>query len=480
MNKRTLLILTALAVLGAVWRSYPHLTIPDLMPSDEYHYWFLLQYLVIYHRPYGGLFVPPLQLYIMWFLHSFFNIEVLTLCKYTNPVIGGLMVFPFYFFLSAFLDCRRSLYGSSLLIASENLFYRTCYFGTTEALGIFFMFLFLGLYLRRRYIYSIPFLIFTIMSHVVPFLFSVGYVSIRLLSNRRMWPVSIAILVGTVTFILSPFSPHKVQATNLLSGALHFSPSNLFLYSPRELIGVGAVSYLGLVVMGCNVPLRFWRWKEPQRTIFILSALAFIGAWLMYNTRVASPRRFLTYTAIALIPALVSSNTKRWVYPIVFVSMLSAPLLGGVNNFVWLSDSLTKPEVIALQWLDTNGYFANTTHKDWFGDRAVMQYISSRISLECFSNRSSTVVNPDWVKATKTLQDQKQFILNSTTDQQPWRYVFLSERMRRNAYFVITDWVRGTRSEMYHISVHDVWQDDHDWRMIYNHGGVVIYRRVDT
>jgi len=483
MNRRTLLILIGLAAAGTAWRSYPHLTIPDLMPSDEYHNWFFLQYLVTRHQPYGGWFVPPLQLYIMWGVNLLTKIDILTLCKYTNPVVGGLMVFPVYFFLSSFLNRWQSILGCVLFMASENMFYRTCYFGSTEALGIVFMFVFLGLWLRGRRLLSLLVLPLIALSHVAPLLFAIGYVTLQFLYSRRTIPLALATLFMTVGFIMGPLSPHRVQTMNILSGALHFSPSNLFLYTPMELASVGIVSYLGLVMLMCNVSLRFWKWREPSRSMFILSLLAFACAWLLYNTRVASPRRFLTYTAIAVIPVFVSRKRRKWVYPVVISAMLAAPLLGGTNNFVWLSDSLTQPEVKALQWLDANGYFSNTTHKDWFGDRAVMQYVSARISLEGLTNRTMIVVNPDWVGATQMLLGQEAFIQDKTENEtktpQGWSYVFLSERMRHNAYFVITDWVRGTRSETYHVPIVDKWSGDPSWVSIYNQSGVVIYEKVE-
>ena len=149
---KVFMVLTVLAAIGILWRSYPHLSVPDLMPSDEYHNWIFVYWLVNYGKPLSFFYTPHLEFYLMYLVHLLTGLDVLTLCKFTNPVIGGLSVFPFYFFASKPLGKRKGLLASLLFTFSEPMFYRSCYFGSTETLGLFFMFTFLGLYLRKKYV----------------------------------------------------------------------------------------------------------------------------------------------------------------------------------------------------------------------------------------------------------------------------------------------------------------------------------------
>ena len=71
---------------------------------------------------------------------------------------------------------------------------------------------------------------------------------------------------------------------------------------------------------------------------------------------------------------------------------------------------------------------------------------------------------------------------NSTSTQPidyPWKYIFLSERMRNRAFFLIRDSINGTRSIEIRIPFVDVWQNDTRFQVIYDKDGVIIYEKMD-
>lgn len=465
--------LIILAAVGILWRMYPRFLIPSILPTDEYNMLNIVARLVNCGnlcRPFHNSY---LEVYLIYAIHLLLKIDVWKTALFINPIIGGLSVFAFYFFVSGVLDRERSLLASVLFTFSEAHFYRTCNFGSTEALGLFLMFIFFGLYFRHRFTLASLFLLIIPFAHTLPFVFSVSIVLVHLLLRRGS---QTSILVISMLLVIM----FIVTLTGLLPAAMsrmltllvsNFSLSDTFMYSVPEVL-VYLPCFSGVVVMSVMVLLKFKEWNEICKIFFFVSVVGMIVSLLCYG--IVSPVRFLVYITIPLI-FVVSEHVKdRKFFALLVVVMVASPLVDGLDRIVLVPDSITAVEIEAVEWIMNEGYFTGkgkpgynyTRYGTWFFDSTVHYYVCwyggvNRMSYETFLNYKDR--NASW-----------EFQLGQAY--QPC-YVFLSERMKKGA-FIVDWWENGTRirrSVVKRVPIEDIWKDDLNFREIYNKNGVVIY-----
>ncbi len=503
---RPWLILLILAVIGTLWKSYPHLMIPDLLPSDEYNNWVLLEVMIREGRSFDFLLSPQLQYYLMYLVHLATGISSKVLFRWTNSIIGGLSVFAFYYFASGFMDKEHALYSSVLYTFSEPFFYRSAFLGSTEILGITFMFIFLGFYLRKQYIKMVPLILVSAYIHLAPFVLGISILVADLVINKKK--IRSALIIGGAVFLLifGPFSPHRKQKIEILSAPFKsISVKNFFIYSLNELIIIGGLCYLGFIALASVTIPRIKLWNRTELIILFISTAFMLFSWLSYNSMIFSPRRMIVYMVIPMITFASRIIKKPLVYLLIISLMVIAPPLKGTQTFIWVNDAITTPELEAIRWLSENGYFDISEWYIWFSDRTVTQAVNPYIffmrpdrdpesasyntkeeadrmnefvsevhrAYEEFLNYTDEPIptpSPDPDEPDIKVQDP---IVDS-----PWKYVFLSERMKKQAFFLIRDPIGGDRSKEVRRPIEDIWVNHTYFTEIYNKDGVIIYEKT--
>lgn len=516
---RSPLVLIILAVVGVIWNSYPHLMIPDLLPSDEYNNWVLLEVMIREGRAFDFLLSPQLQYYFMYLVHLATGVSSKFLFRWTNGIIGGFSVFAFYYFASGLIDKENALYSSVLYTFSEPFFYRSCFLGSTEILGITFMFVFLGLYIRKKHVLMVPLILVSAYIHLAPFVLGISFLVADLVINKKR--VRTALIIGGAVLLLvfGPFSPHRKQKIEILSAPFKsISINNFFIYSFNELIIIGGLSYLGFIALGSVTLPRIKSWNKTELIILSISTSFMIFSWLSYNSMIFSPRRMIVYMVIPMITSASRIIKKPFMYLLIISLMIIAPPLKGTQTFVWANDAITKPELEAIDWLSENGYFDRSEWYFWFSDRTVTQAVNPylffvRPDRDPESASYNTKEEADRINefVSEVHRDYEEF-LNYTTElttiansnstdspptnttnppdpsskteetdpivESPWKYIFLSDRMMKQAFFLIRDPINGERSKEVRRPIEDIWKDHPYFIEIYNKDGVIIYEKT--
>jgi len=412
-------------------------------------------------------------LYVIQLLSGF---DVLKLCLFANPIIGGLSVFTFYFFVSGVLDNRKSLLATVLFTFCETHYYRTCHFATTESLGLFLMFLFLGFYLRNQAVPALLTLVVMPFAHTLPFIFSVGVVTVHLLLSGGKRTIILVMFVFLALFLATGI--HTKQTVEVLSELIvSFRWSNIFIYDMSDFLKY-FLCYSGVIAMSVMVALKFREWEQQEivRSLFLASIAGMVISLFFYTTSLGPPR-FLVYFSLPLIIMIVGNIRNEKNLVILVAVMIASPMMGGLNNVVWVADSITTEEIVAFEWFEERGYFLvggdfgynYTLFGNWFYDSTIQHYV------ELYTGRN-------WMGYPCFLNYKDK---NATLEEQPGRavhphYVFLSERIRSNGLFIDTmkNGVRRKRSLVVRVPIEDIWRGDPMWREIYNRGGVVVYENM--
>lgn len=482
-------ILLGLAIVGTLWKSYPHMIIAELLPSDEYNNWVLLEVMIREGKAFDLLLSPQLQYYMMFLLNQITGINSITMFRWANGIIGGFSVFSFYYFCSAMLDKRQAIIASTLYTFSEPFFYRSCFLGSTEILGITLMFVMFGLYLRKKYLHILPFTLFSAFIHLAPFVFGLVSIVTPFLLSRKTLPKAALVVVAMVLLIFGPFSPHRKQKLEIFSSATNsISLQNLFIFSLPELLTKGLLSYLGFVALALITLPRIREWNKTEKSLLLISTSFMMLSWIGYNAMIYSPRRMIVYMVIPMLTSIVRFITNpKGLLLIVSLMILSPPLMG-TQSFVWVYDSITESELEAIDWLVENNYFAESEWHKWFSDRPITQAINPHIFFfrpdrDPASASVSTQEELEYLnKFVDKIHEFYEAFLNGSEskveDDFPWNYVIISERMKKRSFYLVRDPAGGTRSKEIRIPTKDVWKDDPRFKEIYNMNGVVIYEKT--
>lgn len=470
--RREYIYLLALVFVAILWRMYPRTLVPHMFPADEFRTLACVLELMKGNFV-GSLRLPHLEFYLVYGLNRLFGVDILKISFLINPVIGGISVLGFYFLAVKIIPKKDALWATTLFAFSETHLYRTCHFGSTEALGILFMLLFFGFYLRKQWGAACVLLIVMPFAHMLPFVFSVASIIVYTILNKGSRISILAMLGLIVVMAVAPFGLHKFLTTHVLTGLLSsFSWFNIFVYPTPELVTF-LPYYSGFVIMSVVAILRVKEWGIVTKSLFFTSMVGIFISLLCYNSAVISPVRILVYMTIPLIYVTAKTIKDRRVLIFLVVVMMVGPLMGGLDRVIWVSDSITIEEMDAIEWATEEGYFKRreefgfnyTRYGDWFFDTTIWQYMhlcsgKGWMGYEVFLNYNNK--SSSWI-----YQPGKVY--------QP-SYVFLSERIRRDGFFLDRGWDNTyIRSVVNHVPIEDIWESDPKWREIYNKGGVIIY-----
>lgn len=464
LKDKTFVSLTVLAAVGILLRAYPHTTIPDLMPDDEYYRWLYFDHLIRTGQSAENvLLTPHLQFYLMYAVYLATEVNKLILFKYVNAVIGGVAVFAFYFMCAGLMNSKKAIYASMLYTFSEAMFYRSCYFGTTEPLSLLWMFLFFSFCLRKKFKSAAPLAVLMSVTHSLPFFFSAAMIATPLLIKKKTLPITMIVLLLFGLFLISPLSPDQRQTHHLISRlSQSFNLKNVFIYNLTDLLSGLLLYYPGTFLLGLFSIFKFQKSSRFEQIFLLLACSAAFFSLLFYNTAIFSPVRFIPYAFIPLSIFFANNYDEKILYFIIITAMLTAPYLGGglqeVHN---INDSLTAEEVDALNWLKENGYLKQGMNSTWWCDEPIRQYLAGV---------TYAYGKPFFYPPIRDLLNSTNIIGKN------FQYVFISERMEKQAFFLERE-PFIERSAETRVSAVDVWKNNSDWIEIYNKNGVKIYAR---
>ena len=449
MNKKILIILLILSISCFVWRLYPRMLVPRIFPSGEYINIVYVLWLVRSGGiPFDAFHNPHLGFFLVYFISLFIKIEVHQIMFTINPILSGLTVIPFFFFASKILNNKRqALIASIFFTFSETVFYRTCHYGSNEALGLFLMFTYLAVYLqvtRLRYkLLSISILMTIPFAHVLPFIFGVVFTTLDLFLKKRK-VIVICLIITSIICIFNPiFPPHRFVASVFTGSLSSISLEKIFLYNFSDVVN-NIPFFMGLVCMFLLSLFSYKKSSKLEKGTFLIVLFAVPLSLLLYSAMSMGPTRLLIYISIPLFTMTARILDKRKCVVIIIVSlMIMSPLIGGVNHIFWLSDSITQDEIDAIEILGSQGFFDSKKATYWYGDLPVKQYLNTYWN-------SSLVYNPTPY----------------------YTHIFLSERMEKQGFFLEPNY-EGGRSIEIRGPVKDVWQtNETGWEDWYHDHGV--------
>lgn len=453
MNKKIALCLFILFVVGMLWKLYPRMLVAAMFPSDEYINIGYVLYLVKHAgNPFDAFHNPHLGYFLVYFISLITKIEVHQIMFSINPIIAGLTVVPFFLFASKILNNKKqALIASVFFTFSETMFYRTCHYGSNEALGLFLMFTYLAMYLNftniRRKLLSIPILILIPFAHLLPFIFAIVFTTLDLFLKKRKIVV-LGLIIASVLFIFNPiFPPHRFVASVFSGNLSTISLEKIFLFSFSEIIRV-VPFFMGLTAMLVLCLFSYKKSSKLEKSLLLLMLFSIPLSLLLYSTRMVGPTRLLLYVSIPLfiMTARILDKKKCVVILITFLMVMS-PLIGGINRFTWVSDSITQNEIEAIEFLSSQGFFDSKKATYWYGDLPVRQYFSTY----CGSN---IVYNPTPIGY--------------------YSHIFLSERMEKQGFFLEPNY-EGGRSIEIRRPIIDIWaRNETGWKDWYYEQGMIL------
>jgi hypothetical protein len=213
---------------------------------------------------------------------------------------------------------------------------------------------------------------------------------------------------------------------------------------------MGTISMLFLCLVS------FKNASKLEKLVLVLIFLGIIPSLLLYNTRLIAPTRLLAYMSIPLYTMTARILTespfryvskKTFAIVLIVILMLSSPVIGGLNKFVWINDSITDKELQAINYLSSKELFNNDGGTYWYADLPVKQYISAYWG-----------GSVDYKYQNKTIC---------------FHYVFLSERMEKNGFFITI--VSGRRTVEERRPVIDIWaHNETKWQDYYYEEGLIL------
>jgi len=201
-----------------------------------------------------------------------------------------------------------------------------------------------------------------------------------------------------------------------------------------------------------------------------------------------SPRRMIVYMVIPMLTSVVKIVKQPMIYVGIVALMVLSPPLMGTQSFVWVNDAITRPELEAIDWLVENNYFNESDWQNWFSDRPITQAINPHI----FFFRPERDPASASVNSTKELERVNTFVSEvhmeyaeflANGDSTPlvnysWRYIIISERMKKQSFYLVRDTINGTRTKEVRVPTLDLWKEDPNFLVIYNKKGVIIYEKT--
>jgi len=366
--------------------------------------------------------------------------------------------------------------GCTLWAVSEIAYYRSAYFGSTETLGFFFALTAFAFYQRKKYLFVLPFLALSVLSHLLPPVFIVGVMfadQFVVASNKRRVIVIVALIVSILLFY-SPLNPHQRLVTNLSLANLlaGLKLSNLWLYSFGELLQ-GLIMFGGLVSLGC-VAVYSWVYNQRNRLMdvyFIVAVGLFAFSWINYMPNVFSPPRLTYYFLIPFIYYAVKVLDYKRLAVLSVISLISISILTPIVLFT--GDALTREEYLFIDNLNME----NFTNQEWFVDyplRVSLRTSSLVVNLTIGSNTTLVMISPTISLNTTQLMNLSLDFLDPLNPR--FKMVLLTPRMSNmGLYFVFNE----GRTIHVRKPIEDYWADNPLWELIKEENGIKLYRKLE-
>ncbi len=470
------------------YRAYLHLFISQgWIPCDEIINYITINNLVKIGQPVNLSYYPQgmhFLIYGIWMLFlGCLNPEVL--CKFFNPFVSALTVPVFYLLLRQFVDKENALLSSVVFAFCEAHLYRSANFGSSETLGFLLMLTSFYLYIKKKYIPSIISLAIVYEVHLLPFFF--GFAVLSLNTIVKYWSKKTLLILGSFTSVVlglfyTNMFPYQRQLGFIspTSFITRVNFGNVILFSLNELVTYGLI-FSGSVLV---VLISTWSFKKSNSftKIWLLTAITSALILLItYSALTLGPYRLLIYISVGfvLLYSFVKIPFKKLVTVIIIIVMFISPFLGGWQLIFRAYDTVTQEEIQAIEWAvktQNTTYIVEgqpiclTNSPFIAADYPIIEYWNLYLL-------PSSVLNStfDYKTYGAHVNVRNDYLEGNQSLEYLFYYVFLSDRMEKNAFF--EEW-KGIRTFQYHQPVSDRWFNNPNWEQIYNVNDVKIYRRI--
>jgi hypothetical protein len=455
-----------LAVVGFLIRAYPHLfLIPRWIIEETYNYQTVRDLIFTGSSPQVG-FYPMFEHQVIYWVWVLTRIDPVTLSQYANPVFGALTAIPLYYVLRHYLSAKQSLLGCALWTFSEAAFYRTAYFGSTEALGFLLSLGALAAYQRKRYIFVAPLLLVGALSHLLPTAFITGVVfaDFFLKAQLKQRLLILGVVIITIIVFFSPLNPHQRILNSITPSAFLKGFGSFGIYSAYDLLN-GLLIFGGFAALAVSALIG---WIDPPKSrlmmIYLaLAAAVFIFSWVDYQPNIFAPPRLTFYF---LVPFIYYSS--RWV-GVKEVAMICAVCLMaswyGIPTMLLTKNTATLEEFEALTEIAEMKLIGNPGW--WLSDYPITTSLSlyaTNVGLwETTTNSTALIQRAGKVRTA----------FNTTDFIYPYQYILISDRMLNEGGFFIEN--TPQRSGRVVLTVRDIWATAPLWSLIYEGHGVRVY-----
>jgi len=475
-----LLCVALLVELSILFKSLPRTLVDSWIYAEEIHVYMIVADMLHSGQSSSSGFVPNLEQHIVIYISKLLNMNVDAVCYYINPVIISLAIIFVFAFVKNITNKTDALIISTLFAFSESIFYRSAHFGSTEALGILFMFATLYAYSNHWYALTAALTAIIPFAHLLPFLFTVAVIVLHrmMIGHKKEKLVALSIGLLAILYVLSPFNTH-VRLHNVLNFASLFSSikiSNLQLYSITDLLhGIKIFAGTFCLIL-CFIFYLYKLYKKEtilQENDYVFVSMLLVSvslicwSWIAYNKHIFAPPRLTAYLTIPLSYFFTKSinrkTLKTFATCVLAVVMLFASF-SSLNDMLYINHAITTDEVYAIQTLADAGHIKNLS--EWWSD-----YTANTMLL--FYENNTFYWNEE-LNETKAANNTNALVNFITKDSTRFNYVFLSERIKNDAFFIV---MNGTRSTHIETHIKDRWNSSDEWIQIYNNDTVVVYKR---
>jgi len=208
-----------------------------------------------------------------------------------------------------------------------------------------------------------------------------------------------------------------------------------------------------------------------------ITMIGFIVGWMSYSPHLIAPPRILTYFVVPfsfyLVKLLTKKNMNQTVIVVCAVMVLSA--LSSMNQMIYLDTSITEGEYLAVEELSELGLITNLP--DWWTDYTINSALFYKINRTIKWTLDTNFTIIENVKTDRTDFYNEALNSNETIKQFSYKYVFISERMKTQAFFLTQNTPDSLRGSHIRINIIDLWKNNPNWVLIYEKHGVLVYEK---
>jgi len=499
MDNKIILLLLFSIICGFAIRIYPHTQVYRFMNEEPYNYITVDEILTTGITKNQG-FYPIFEHQVIAYFSQIFHIDPISLSIIFNPLISALTAIPIFLIFRKYLKDGQSLLISLFWCLSEAVFYRSAGFYTTEPLSLFFMFFALYFYTRKNYVGVASFAVLSLITHLLPFAFLSATIFAEkfIFGSRKFQIISILGIVSTAIFVYSPLNPYRriVSILDINYMMSKFNIGNIFNLYDLNTLKSGVMLFYGtliliVITMFCVIQLVGQRLSifsgdlklnlDAATKISISMLLVSFGlvafSWIVYNSMLFAPPRLLLFTIVPLsffvvfwINQPAVHGRSRIMLIFVICSMMVCSSFAGSQTMLWSNNSLTKNEYLALDEIQQTFGFDRAIV--WWCDYPINTEITSRVRNDVIweVNISPSVM----IEYFKKVSQENSTLSNDTIH--IIKYAFISERMKQEGMFIQFTETRTIHSRR---PVIDIWNNNINWKLVYDNHGVKVYERLD-